>query len=149
MIGYFFFGSKSNGFHMLPYRSVTPSAALTMNVSGIFQPTSTRRDRSAFSRSMTLWPVGVAQDRQPAPCRRASSYRRRTAGTATAPTGDSAVARVHQGQAGAVEVHAVEVLVVDVLARLAAVAVEVQQPVLGVDGDDAAGAEGAGGDRHS
>ena len=48
-------------------------------------------------------------------------------------------ARIQQRQAGAVEMNAVEVLVVDILARLAAVAVEVEQAVLGVDRDDGAG----------
>src|SRR5271166_2237026 len=56
MIGYFFFGSKSNGFHMLPYRSVTPSPALTTNVSAGRQPYSLSRDRSAFSSSITMLP---------------------------------------------------------------------------------------------
>ena len=48
----------------------------------------------------------------------------------------SGVARVEAGQVGAVELHAIEVLVVDVLARLAAVAEEVEEAVLGVDLDD-------------
>src|SRR5688500_17905758 len=36
--GYFLVASKSNGFHMMPYRSVTPSAAFTVNGSGGRQP---------------------------------------------------------------------------------------------------------------
>src|SRR5215471_13635105 len=56
MIGYFFVLSKSNGFHMLPYRSVTPSAAFTVNVSGGDQPSSFRRETSVVSRSITFAP---------------------------------------------------------------------------------------------
>ena len=52
-------------------------------------------------------------------------------------------ARVQEGQAGPVEVHAVEVLVVDVLLRLAGVGGEVEEPVIGVDLDDVRRAVGA------
>src|SRR5438477_13127528 len=57
MTGYFFFGSKSNGFHMFPYRSVTPSAAFTTNVSGIFHPAAFSRDRSVSSSTISTLPV--------------------------------------------------------------------------------------------
>src|SRR5882724_2777679 len=57
MIGYFLCGSKSNGFHMFPYKSVTPSAAFTTNVSGIFQPTACNCDRSDFSSSSISRPL--------------------------------------------------------------------------------------------
>src|SRR4051794_6746306 len=56
MTGYFFFGSKSNGFHRLPHRVVTPSAAFTQNVSGSFHPVFSRAVRSVFSRSITRPP---------------------------------------------------------------------------------------------
>ena len=51
------------------------------------------------------------------------------------------VARIHQRQAGAVEVHAVEVVVVDVFARLAGIAPEIEGRGSWCRGDDAAGAE--------
>ena len=38
IMGYFLVESKSKGFHITPYKSVSPSADLTENVSGIFQP---------------------------------------------------------------------------------------------------------------
>src|SRR6478609_10529715 len=56
MIAYFFVGSKSNGFHMLPQSVVTPSAAFTQNDSGSFHPVFIRAVRSVFSRSMTRPP---------------------------------------------------------------------------------------------
>jgi len=57
------------------------------------------------------------------------------------------VARVHQGQAGAIEMHTIEMLVVNVLSALAAVGHEVEQAVLGIDRSDPVGAEQAGRDR--
>jgi len=57
MIGYFFFGSKSNGFHMFPNRSVTPSAAFTVNVSGSFHPVALIAVRSVFSRNVMMLPL--------------------------------------------------------------------------------------------
>lgn len=36
--GMVFVLSKSAGFHITPYRSVYPSAAFTLNLSGAFQP---------------------------------------------------------------------------------------------------------------
>ena len=143
---------------MLPYRSVTPSAALTQNVSGSFQPVFFRRGQVGLLQVHDLAALLVEhvangraidaravvddvllrrrQERRwlaPRRCRDESSRCR--SGRA--------------GQAGAVELHAVEVLVVDVLARLAGVADEVEQPVLGVDLDDPAGPPGPAGDRRS
>ena len=53
------------------------------------------------------------------------------------------VARVEERQAGAVEAHAVEMFVVDVLTRLATVAAEVEDAFLVVQADDPAGPERA------
>ena len=57
------------------------------------------------------------------------------------------ITRIEARQAGAVEVHAVEMLVVDVLTLLVPVAAEVEPAVFLVDADDAAGPERPGCDR--
>src|SRR5713226_9534810 len=57
MIGYFFAGSKSNGLYITPYKSVTPSSALTLNGSGNLKPDSTAAERSVDSRSDTGVPI--------------------------------------------------------------------------------------------
>src|SRR5712671_57925 len=57
MIGYFFAGSKSNGLYITPYKSVTPSSALTLNGSGNLKPASTAAERSVDSRSASGVPA--------------------------------------------------------------------------------------------
>ena len=57
MIGYFLVLSKSNGFHMLPYSSVMPSAAFTENVSAFLKPSSFSLDRSISSSVLRMRPV--------------------------------------------------------------------------------------------
>ena len=56
IIGYFLFGSKSAGFHIIPYISVKPSAAFTVKRSGALHPNSFKRRVSGFANSMIIFP---------------------------------------------------------------------------------------------
>src|SRR5262245_54519934 len=56
-IGYFLDVSKVVGLNISPYRSVFPSAALTLIRVGGFQPRATSREMSAFSSSITSFPA--------------------------------------------------------------------------------------------
>src|SRR5712692_1528606 len=54
--GYFLFGSKSNGLYITPYKSVTPSSALTLNGSGNLKPASLSALMSGESSFVTTPP---------------------------------------------------------------------------------------------
>ena len=56
IIGYNFVESKSAGFHITPYKSVTPSAAFTEKRSGARHPISYKRSKSGSSNVMMIFP---------------------------------------------------------------------------------------------
>src|SRR6185312_16099729 len=56
MIGYFFDGSKFVGLNIMPYGSVLPSRAFTVNGIGATQPAAFRREMSALATSASLRP---------------------------------------------------------------------------------------------
>ena len=120
MIGYFRFGSKSNGLYITPYRSVTPSSALTVNGSGNLKPASISALRSGVSSFITSVAERVVERRFRRAVRRATSCRRSTCVESDTDDRVRRVARIEQLEAGAVEADAIEVGVVRILALLAA-----------------------------
>src|SRR5690348_10444538 len=56
MTGYFFDGSKFVGLNIMPYRSVLPSRAFTVNGIGGTQPAAFRREMSAVATFASLRP---------------------------------------------------------------------------------------------
>src|SRR5690606_9650288 len=55
-MGYFFFASKLVGLNIMPYRSVLPSRALTVNGTGGTQPAAFSREMSAVATVATVLP---------------------------------------------------------------------------------------------
>src|SRR5258707_4915865 len=55
-MGYFFEGSRFDGFQIKPYKSVVPSLALPRNRSGDFQPALTSSLESVCSKVLTCEP---------------------------------------------------------------------------------------------
>src|SRR3546814_8953964 len=69
MIGYFFAGSKFVGLNIIPYRSVLPSRALTVNGSGGTQPAASRREMSAVAIVATVAPSSARRSNVTGGCR--------------------------------------------------------------------------------
>ena len=122
-----------------------PSSAFTVKASGYLKPASSSADTSVFSRSITLLPGGVVEHGlgRRVDARRVVHeervlvvHRHRV----------RRVARIQQLHRARVEVHAVEVLEVRILARFPADGREVQRPRLLVDVRDAGRDELAGRD---